>query len=467
MIAQPPAASSTSARSPANAPQRPRAARSARAVRLALRAAALAAGAAAAVLAAACLAPAPGLYDADEVRSIVMNRDRAAALAAPLVLLAHETTCHLAGSGPRETSEHRIWFIGDPDHPSCGEIARIRCDLQLERLELRRCRIYRGGDTLEIPVEAWETGAVRGWPEASRHSWIEAGATLPPLAAGDLVDIAYTVHNRWSAARMPANWEVFPLATPLGPTVERHVVLTHASVISGEAVVVGDPGRVIRHYGNIEPRFEVLTGNLPAAATDPHGPGAPRLLFSSETDWERMRSALAPHYRYDLHTYEQAFAAPGDSIVAAAPATRQRLAAALAFVDRRIARVGLPLAETRGFPRLAPAALEQRCADRLDRAVLVAAVARAARMKVDLYLAAGSGEAFRPDLPTPAQFDRVLLGVPLLEEGRTLLIDPWEGDLAAAERAAQGVAWIFGMTDDAAGFREVDEHGRLIPRNVP
>jgi len=413
--------------------------------------------------------PAQAVYDDASVHSILLNRDRAEALQAPLVLLAHETTCHLAGGGARTKSEHLIWFVADPQAPVCQAVQqpRIRLDLLLERLELHRARIYRSGDTLEVAPAAWHSTGISGWPEATRLSWTEASAELPPLEKGDLVELAYTIHNRWSASRQSANWEVIPIANPLAPTVERHIVLTSVSLIDGQAVVLGDAARLIRHHGTTQPRLELLTGNLPPAPADPLDLHAPRLLYSAETDWRTVQRALVPHYGYCIQTYEEALAAAGDSILAATRTTRERLAGVLEHIERRWTRVPRSLPETRGFPRLPPAALTDRASDPLDRAILAAGLAGAAHLKVSLFFGASTAEGFRTDLATPQQFDRVLLGVPLLEEGRYLIFDPWQTGLEAAESAASGVPVLFGISEDVAGFREVGSDGRLHERQMP
>ncbi|MFH1145019.1 MAG: hypothetical protein V1774_10790 [Candidatus Eisenbacteria bacterium] len=424
---------------------------------------------ASALLAAALGAlPAPALYDDDDVRAILLNQDRAQALDAPLVLLAHETRLHLLGSGPQERNEHWIWYVADPAAPSCRALQtlRIRLDVQLDRLELIRCRIYRDDDTLMIPLDSWHLGVVPGWPPQSRVSWNEASCQLPELRAGDGVEVAYTIHDRWSTTRVPLNSAWVPIGEPGVPTIERHIVITHPSVLSGRAIVVGDAARVVRHHGNIEPMLELLTGNLPPAPADPLDPGSPRLLFSAETEWDKLRQTLKAYYGTTAHIYGQALKARADSISSGARSTRARVAAALEYVEGRFARVPPRLLESRAYPRTAPVALEQDCADPLDRAMLVAGLADAAHVKVEILLAASTAEGFRSEFAMPQQFDRILLGFEAIDEGRFVLIDPWQPDLTQALEAA-GAPVLFGITEDVAGFREVNDEGRLVAREAP
>ncbi len=416
------------------------------------------------------LAPAAhAFYDDASVRSILLNRERAEKLDAPLVLLAHETRCRIMGNGARITEEHRIWYVDDAKARECQAIRnpRIRLDLLLERIEIARCRIYRGTDTLEAAPESWSSGPVAGWPDATRLTWIETTTELPQLKRGDLVEIAYAIHNRWTSSRPAAHWEVFALSDPLAPTIERHVIISSPPVVEGRAIVIGDGSRVVRHYGQSEPELELLTGNLPRGPEDPLGLGAPRLLFSAEENWELVRRCVAPHFTFGIGEYERGWGAAGDSIVARARTTRERMAEILALLERRSTRLPLSPAESEGFPRLAPAALQDRAGDRLDRALLAAGLAAAAHVPCSVFFGASSAEAFRADFASPQQFDRVLVGVPLIEEGRYLVLDPWEKDLASAEKAAAVLPVLFGISDDVARFQEVGPDGLLHARTMP
>jgi len=409
--------------------------------------------------------PAGAFFSDADVSSILVNRDRAARFDAPIVLLAHDTHVRLLGNGPRRTEEHLLWYVREPDAPATQAIRRprIRIGQRLERFILQRCRIYRGADTLGVPPEAWKLAAISGWPPAAYRSWSEATAELPALRRGDVVEIAYAIDNQWSQRRQASHWTAIPLPHPEAPTLERHIVLNHPAALEGRARVFGAATTVIRHYGAEEPEWEILTGNLPPSGM---GQVPPRMLFASDTPWSTVHRSLGPHYRHGARRCAESLAAVGDSLLTAARPTRARLAAVLEYVENHWQRVPRPLRTSDFYPRSPEEILNQRTADRLDRAMLVMGLGQAAKLQIEVFLAASTEEGFRPEFASPQQFDRVLVGTPVIEEGRFLLIDPWAGELTSAEKAAR-LPLLFGITEAVAGFREVTDDGQLISRSFP
>jgi hypothetical protein len=140
----------------------------------------------------------------------------------------------------------------------------------------------------------------------------------------------------------------------------------------------------------------------------------------------------------------------------------------LDFVEQRWRRVPRSLTSGTYYPQPPRVLLATGCADRLDRALLVAALAGAARLKLDVFLARpAGGEPFVPDICTPHQFDRVLLRARVIEEDRSILLDPWEPTLAAARAAVFPGMLLLGIGDDVQGIHEVTDEGNLRPRPLP
>ena len=412
-------------------------------------------------------APAPALDD-PSLRAVLFQRARAETLGVPLVLLCHETRCEMQGNGRRVIGEDWVWYVHDPESPLCDQVRHPRLLLEsaAETFGLNHCRIFRDRDTLRAEKGAWNLAMPEGWPCADAGSWVEAAGTLPPLRHGDVVQISYIIHNRWDPGRLPEDWQLLPLTHPGIPTFDRSIQVPYYIGVNGRVKVIGDSTRLIEHWGEISPLIEMHTGNLPAGPEDPTAPGAPRLLFTSSPDWGAIVTSLGSSYRSTIEALEQAFATKGDSLVPVFPLTRARLADVLERIELDWPRIPRSLTAGGYFPQSLPNLARAACADRLDRALLVAGLAGAARLKVNVYLARGPhAEPFLPGFPIPQQFDRVLLRVLVAEEDRHLLLDPWEPTLEAATGAVPPGTLLLDLLGPKPGFLEVSDDGSLRPRS--
>jgi hypothetical protein len=408
-----------------------------------------------------------GALDAASLRAVLFQRDRAEALGAPLVLLCHETRCEMQGNGRRAIDEDWVWYIGDPDAAICEQVRHPRLLLEsgVQSFGLRHCRIIRGRDTLRAGQEGWQLGAPAGWPCPYGTTWAEATGTLPPLKRGDAIQIAYSLLEHRGPDRPAGDWQLLPLTHPGVPTLDRSILVPFAIGVEGRVKVIGDSTRLVQHWGEINPLIELHTGNLPAGEPDPTALGAPRLLFTADSDWGSMARGLAHSYSFTIQTLQQAFEAAGDSLARRYPVTRERLAALITRIDREWSRIPRPLTTTGYYPQNPRDLLRTACADRLERALVLAAFAGAARLKVDLYLARRvSPEPFLPEFPLPQQFDGVLVQVLLAEEDRSLLLDPWEPTLETACAPLPPGTLLFDVLHAQPGFREVTDDGSLRAR---
>lgn len=423
------------------------------------------ASAALAVLAALALLAAPGraTYDDNSLRAILFNAERARETGAPLVLLAHETVCDFIAYGPRTFDEHWIWYVGDP----ASEVAnRLRqpefiLEVRYEQLQLDRCRIFRGGDTLWVEPAAFTLESVPAWPMAAGFYYRAVRGKLPELRAGDIVEIAYRISNRWSSRRAPSAWGVIPIRHPWGPTIERHILVTHNPVLKGRVKVLGDEHPPVRHFGVSPPKLELLTGDLPAGSGSGTRPGEARMLFTASLVWREVAHLLGIHYGPAIEAARDVLAGAGDSLSDRHAPSRERLEAVLAYVDRHWARLPLELCETSYFPGDAQELNAQRAAGPLDRAILAAGLARAAHLQVALLLARTDEEPFAADFQVPHQFDRLALRVELLEEGRAILVDPLAPDLETAIANASACTLFLGCIAPWEGLHERDDDGSL------
>ena len=418
----------------------------------------------------ALLSSAPArAFDEASVQAALFQRARAESLGVPLVLLSHETHCDMQGNGRREIEEDWIWYVGDPDSPRCDQVRhpRVLLEAGLELFGLEQCRVFRDRDTLHAQQGVWKLGVPAGWPCATATSWSEASAELPKLHHGDVVQIAYAVRNRWAPDRIPSDWQVLPVRHPGVPTLARSITLTYTSLIDGQVKLIGDPARLIRHWGEINPEIELQTGDLPPGPEDPTAPGSARLLFTTSPDWESLRHILVQVYAPHIRTGEEAYAALGDSLSRQQAATRPRLAAVLQQIEKDWARIPRSLTASLYYPQSPRALGRTGCADRLDRALLFVGLAGASRLQAEVFLARSGAEPLLSDLATPMQFDRILVRVLLADEDRHLLLDPWEPTLDAATAAVPRDVLLFGIPDTRSGFYEVTDDGALQPRTFP
>lgn len=408
--------------------------------------------------------PAGAFYDDAEVRAILFSREKADTLGAPLVLLAHQTNLHMLGNGVRDTEEHWIWYVADPAAPACARVQRLAVlvDRTMETFGLRHCRIFRGGDTLHVEQGHWQTEEPRGWPAGGADPFREIAATMPPLEHGDVIELAYVVKNAWSTGLFPTDWVTVPLSDPAAPTVERQIRLTHNAAMNVRMGVLGSDARIIEHLGAQPPLFELLTGNLPPGPEEPTGLDAPRFLFTSHSGWGSVRAAFARHSASFLANAEKLMRATGDSLAAAQPSSRARLQGALDHIAGRVRRVSRAMTASTYYPRSAQVCYQLRTADHLEWALLTAALATAAKVRVEIFAARDSLADFDPTVPQPAQFDRVFLRALLAEEDRTIVFDPWVEDLAAGLRSRVPLLLPLGAAEQNF-FQLVEGDDYLVP----
>jgi hypothetical protein len=409
--------------------------------------------------------PARADYNGAELRAIFFNKEKAANIGAPLVLMAHRTHCKILGNGPRETHEHRIWYIGDPTHPLCAAVREpgVLLNHTIESFGLKRCRIIRGLDTLRVATDEWKVTAPRGWPPEGYEPWIETHTELPELRRGDIVEISYSITNRWSRNRLPSDWELLPIRSPVAPTIERHIVITYNRALQGEVKVLGDTRRILRHHGGGEPKLELLTGNLPPDPADADSLNGARVLFTAGKSWHAVHGVLRDHCAVELNNGTRFLAEIGDSLMRTHRRSRERMRTIFDHIEQRCARIPRSLLSSEYYPRLLALAYEGRATDPLDRALLIAALARAATLKAEIFLGRSTREGFDPEFITPMQFDRVVLRFFVAEEDRHVLLDPWEPDLDRALHAVSTDAVFLGIEQDWPGLYELDEHGQLVP----
>ncbi|MCK4304508.1 MAG: hypothetical protein KAY24_09745 [Candidatus Eisenbacteria sp.] len=394
--------------------------------------------------------------------AILFNRDRAEQLEVPLVLLAHQSHYEMRGNGRRTIHEHLIWYVGDPGHPFCETVKRpgVVVDNMIEIFLLKRCRIHRGQDTLLVEPDRWELHAPRNWPSEGCQPWSEVSAELPKLKPGDIVELAYSLDNRWTTSRIPSDWVVSPLVVTGAPTLERHIIFSSDTIRNGRVDVIGQSVRPIRHYGGALTKTEFMIADLPAGPADPTSLETPRAYFTSHQNWTSLRRMLQRYFHWSISDGEKLLKELGHSIMETHRASRDRLKAVLEHVERHCKGIPVSLTASTYYPRNVQLSYGKGAADPMERALLVTALAGAAIMKVDVFLARGNVDDFRPDLPTPMQFDRVILRVLLAEEDRYALIDPLRPDLQEIEKETPDLL-LMGIEDTWPGFYQIGPDGDL------
>ncbi len=384
-------------------------------------------------------APARALFDDAEVRAMRFTSEALAPQDEPLLLLGWQSIYEMNGNGRRTLQEHLIWSIGDAQAAETAEAIvpyRVLHNAEVELFGLRRCRIYRGPDTLFVEDERWTRASPDGWPPAGGQPWADAVGVLPALQDGDVLDIAYVLDNRWNQFFLPADWAVAPLSNPHAPVVERLVRFQHARTMTSVIELANHDAPLRRHYGSTIPTVEIHTGNLPRGPADPTALSAPRAYFTTSSGWRQTRNQCDLFYEMAHTDAEILFRSVGDSLASAHPDTPARMAAVFEYVEEHTTQLPRSLTSSPYFPRGLRTVFELRATDPAERGLLISALASAARMKADLFLARADTTGFRPAVPTALQFDRLAVRLLLAEEDRMLWLDPQAASYREALEAA-------------------------------
>ncbi len=344
----------------------------------------------------------------------------------PLVLLGWKTICQMNGNGRRTLQEHQVWYIGDPDAPEADAVQpfRVLHNTEVELFGLQRFRIYRGDDTLRVEDDQWSRQTPLGWPERGGQPWADAVGGLPPLQPGDVLDVAYVLDNRWNNFFLPSDWAVLPLSSPHAPVIERLIQFEHARTMESIVEIAGHDSRLRHHYGRAVPMVEVHTGNIPRGPENPTGLAAPRVYFTTSGTWDKVRSQCDLFYQMALDDAEILFRTPGDSLATEFRSTVPRMAAVYDYLKKHTVRLPRRLTNTSYFPRGPRIAFELGATDPIERGLMMTALASAAYLKAELFLARTDTTGFLPDLPLAHQFDRQAVRLLLVEEDRMVWLDP-------------------------------------------
>ena len=410
--------------------------------------------------------PARALFDDAEVRAMLFTREELASGGEPLVLLGWQSIYEMNGNGRRTLQEHLVWYVGDADAPEIGQAIqpyRVLHNVEVELFGLQHCRIYRGNDTLRVESDQWSRATPPGWPPAGGRPWADAIGELPPLQDGDVLDIAYVLDNRWNQFFLPADWAVAPLSCPYALVVERLVRFQHARTMKSVIEIADHDAKLRHHYGGAIPTVEVHTGDIPRGPADPTALGAPRVYFTSSSGWEQVRDQCDLFYQMALEDAEILFRSVGDSLATAHSDTRGRIAAVIEYIDTHTTQLPRSLTSSPYFPRGPRAVVQLRATDAAERGLLIAALASAAHMKADLFLARCDKAGFLPGVPTALQFDRLGLRVLLLEEDRMIWLDPLADSATDGRDAAEAYQLVLGTREGGPILLERTAEGWFAP----
>ncbi len=407
--------------------------------------------------------PGRAAYTEADIRAIRFNETKATEMGDPAVLLAHLTEISMSGNGPRETFDQLLWYVADPSDPKCESISnpQIPIEATTETFGLNHCLIYRGQETITVNPDLWHLALPDGWPEDERDPWRVATAQLPALEAGDIVDIAYKVMNPWKRAHYPSDWEVVALTNPNAPTIERNIKIKYNSVKTGFIKVIGDDCRPIRHRGTTEPMWEILTGNLPTGPAEPVGLNAPRVYFTTNTDWDSITTAVKHSFGSGMIYGERAYGELGSKLALESKKAKKRLEKIYRHLNNNWEKIEEPLLASNYYPRSIRELQHTETTKPMDRALLFGSIASAASIQTDFFLARSSKIGFVSDFHSPMQFDQILLRVYLIDENRHIFLDPWAKDLKAGENEVVEGSYLIGMGELWSGLYSLGENASI------
>ncbi|RLC22658.1 MAG: hypothetical protein DRH56_08420 [Deltaproteobacteria bacterium] len=406
----------------------------------------------------ALAAPAiPQLYDPAEISAILSRKAEAEAAGHPVVLLAHRSSWQVSVSGPRTLYEDQVWLIADASSKQARMLARspIAYDLTLEQMTLLRARIFRGSDTLSLGRKALarRVSAPPWWPtKECAAPYVSENLALKDLRDGDVLEVAYSVRNRWGSKRYPSSWLRIPFGWPDAPTLERHIVV---GVKGGRCQwrTVGFNDAFVRKHrrpiGEQIPEWLEWMSTQHPPVRDIRGTlSEPVVLITRSGSWADVSKALWFNIDFWVRSntdslFEEAkrFRKPGIP-------TRKKAQAVLSELHKRWKRVKGSLLECCYIPRPQGAARCLGCASPLEWALLATSLMRASHLDATIFLARSSSEGFMPDFPTPMQFDRAVIALFVPEENRYVLLDPAQKNLRKAEDAIAQDAILLGVQTD-------------------
>ncbi len=267
---------------------------------------------------------------------------------------------------------------------------------------------------------------------------------------GSSTRLAFDVRDR-AASGVPA-WGAVDLGGPI-PVLDQEVtVVVPAGTPLAYAVLDGPAAPGIAEVGGTR-RLALRRTDVPALDTaEPHGghDGIERLLWSTAADWTAVRRFLEGRVAPAV-VADDAIRAALDRVADGTLSREERIARLHAFVVDGVRTVGWPFADLDFATRPAPEVLASSVGHALDKAVLLAALLRAAGEDAVVVLAAPLREVALA-VPCPLPFDQAWVRV-----GGDQWLDPTAAPEVrhAAHLAGHALLVLDGSSGDPAALPDL------------
>lgn len=304
-------------------------------------------------------------------------------------------------------------------------------DSATEKMELGYLRIRKpDGSVVNAPAgsatdESAAGGAAKNAPAYATAKQFHV--SLPPLAAGDMLEYQVVTHVLKPAAAGQF-WFQHNFLTGASARDERLEI----SVPANRAVIVRSPhfiykkviaaGRATYLWDRREERssYGAKSAERAAAPGEEHAPDVQVTSFANWAQVARWYALLAQHRSEP----DAAIRAKALELTRSAPTEMAKIQALYDYVCQSVRHVGISFGEDGYQPRSATEIFSSGYADAKDEQVLLAAMLDAAGIRADAALIPYTRK-LDPAVPSPAQFQQVLTAVPLGD--RTIWMDPTVG----------------------------------------
>lgn len=349
-----------------------------------------------------------------------------------------------------DRAQYRHFAMKALNESGLGEVANIEIgfDPSYHTLTLHNVQIRRGTRV----ISKLETAPIRVLQREKELEYriYNGGRTanifLDDVRAGDVVEYAYTVRgtNPVFANRLFGRLD-FQWAVPVRRVYTRLLWPAEREVYFKSHRTNLEP---VVHERNGYREYVWETRRVPALVVESNTPGwydpYPWVQWSEYKDWESVARWAQPLYRVPPRL-SAGLQAEVERIATTANSPRERLLAALRFVQREIRYLGVEIGAGSHAPSAPQLVLERRFGDCKDKTLLTVTLLRALGIEARPALVHTATQRGIYELhPTPNAFNHVLVVARL--DGREYWIDPTrssqKGDLASLYQPNYGYALI-------------------------
>ncbi len=345
--------------------------------------------------------------------------------AGALVLL-HQKDLRVDEQGNWEVEEHLVVKVfNDRGKREFGDIKR-RFDQRWERMTVDRARTIKGdGTVIEVPENAKNIITPPELSDATIYANVrQLVVSFPGLEENSIIDYQARLKSE-----RPLGDRFFWGSEPFGG---------YEPILKKEFTISLPQGKEFKYKllnGLSQPEVERLGGRVkytwrvsdspqltPEPSMPPLGEVVPRLIYSSFDSWEAVGRWLGGKFFPGVET-------AGGVQVKAAELCRglsleeERIKEIFLWVATQVRNIPLRLGDGGYTPHSASLVLHNRYGDPRDKGILLISLLKAEGIEALPVLVNNSNEKLVEEIPSPGQFDGLLVMVP--RPGRAIWLDPF------------------------------------------